>query len=137
VVSSNTSTGSVGSGWSATRYLNVQADASSTVNPVKAAPGPPIPVFPDDQTVVKAGQPVNLSWATSGTQSAVSVLVPGARDWDHLAWQSAQSVSYTPQTSGTYIWVVYTSGPGDCSGGPMSNGSCVSGAGEQRYLIVH
>ncbi|MFG2843612.1 serine/threonine-protein kinase [Kitasatospora sp. NPDC048296] len=136
VVSSNTSTGSVGSGWSATRYLNVQADASSTVNPVKAAPGPPIPVFPDDQAVVKAGQPVNLSWATSGTQSAVSVLVPGARDWDHLAWQSAQSVSYTPQTPGTYLWVVYTSGPGDCSGGPMSNGSCVSGAGEQRYLIV-
>ncbi|MET8630654.1 hypothetical protein ABZW30_44360 [Kitasatospora sp. NPDC004669] len=84
----------------------------------------------------KAGQPVLLTRAASGTTSAVSVLPPGARDWDHLAWQSAQSVSCTPQTPGTYIWVVHTSGPGDCSGGPSGNGSCVSGAGGQRYLIV-
>ncbi|MFJ9844674.1 serine/threonine-protein kinase [Kitasatospora sp. NPDC101155] len=136
VISSNTSTGSIGSGMSATRYLNVQAPENHSVNPVKAAPGPPIPVFPDDQAVVKAGQPVLLTWAASGTTSAVSVLPPGSRDWDYLAWQSAQSVSYTPQTPGTYVWVVFTSGPGDCSGGPSSNGSCVSGAGEQRFLVV-
>ncbi|MBV2153363.1 serine/threonine-protein kinase [Kitasatospora sp. SUK 42] len=135
VVSSNTSTGGVASGWSTVRYLNVQPDGV-TANPVKPAPSAPLLVAPADQAVVRAGQPVTLSWASSGTNSTVSVLPPGSRDWDLLPWQSGLSTTYTPTAPGTYIWVVYTSGPGNCTGGPVAGSDCVSGASEQRYLIV-
>ncbi|MFJ7246272.1 serine/threonine protein kinase [Kitasatospora sp. NPDC098652] len=136
VVGANASNGSIGSGWSATRYLNVQPDRSQATNPVKAAPSAPIPVFPKDQQVVPVGKPVEFSWASAGTTSTVNILTPGATAWDHLPWQTALSTTYTPKLPGVYIWTVYTSGPGDCAGGPFTGGGCVSGGSEQRYLVV-
>ncbi|MFJ9776282.1 serine/threonine protein kinase [Kitasatospora sp. NPDC101157] len=136
VVGANTSNGGIGSGWSATRYLNVQADDKQGVNPVKSAPSAPVPVSPKDQQVVRAGQPVSFSWASAGTNSSVNVLAPGATTWDYLPWQAGLDLTYTPKTPGVYIWTVFTSGPGDCSGGPQITGACVSGGSEQRYLIV-
>ncbi|MEV7601863.1 serine/threonine-protein kinase [Kitasatospora sp. NPDC089797] len=136
VVVANTSTGSIGSGWSTSRYLNVQTEQNQGTNPVKAAPSAPLPVLPADQQVVRAGQPVDFSWATAGTSSTVNILAPGTDDWDHRSWQSGQSLTYTPKTPGVYLWTVFTTGPGDCTGGPISTGTCESGGSEQRYLIV-
>ncbi|MFJ4191088.1 serine/threonine protein kinase [Kitasatospora sp. NPDC089509] len=136
VVAANTSNGSIGSGWSISRYLNVQTDQNRGTNPVKAAPSAPLLVLPADQQVVKAGQPVDFSWATAGSNSTVNILAPGANDWDHRPWQSGLSLTYTPKTPGVYIWTVFTTGPGDCTGGPISTGACESGGSEQRYLIV-
>ncbi|MGW2372285.1 serine/threonine protein kinase [Kitasatospora sp. NPDC001683] len=136
VVGANTANGSIGSGWSATRYLNVQPAAKQYTNPVKSAPSAPIPVFPKDQQVVKAGQPVSFSWASAGTDSSVNVLAPGATSWEYLPWQTGLDLTYTPKLPGVYIWTVFTSGPGDCTGGPQITGNCVSGESEQRYLIV-
>ncbi|MFF4817731.1 serine/threonine protein kinase [Kitasatospora sp. NPDC001309] len=136
VVGANASSGSIGSGWSATRYLNVQTDQDQAANPVKSAPSAPIPVFPKDQQVVPVGKPVEFSWASAGTTSTVNILTPGATDWDHRPWQTALSITYTPKLPGVYIWTVFTSGPGDCTGGPATGGGCVSGGSEQRYLVV-
>ncbi|MER7672644.1 serine/threonine-protein kinase [Kitasatospora sp. NPDC096128] len=137
VVGANAAGGSIGSGWSATRYLNVQTEQDqATTNPVKSAPSAPIPVFPKDQQVVPVGKPVEFDWATAGTTSTVNILTPGATDWDRLPWQTALSTTYTPKLPGVYIWTVFTSGPGDCRGGPVAGGGCVSGGSEQRYLVV-
>ncbi|MBD0693119.1 hypothetical protein BG452_40350 [Streptomyces sp. CBMA123] len=136
VVGANTSADSIGSGWSALRYLNVRTAQNQSPNPVQSAPSAPLPVFPKDQQVVRAGQPVELSWATSGTSSEVSVLAPGDKDWESLPWQTGRSLTYTPKTPGIYIWMVSSSGPGNCTGGPTTNGVCVSAGSEQRYLIV-
>ncbi|MGA5816732.1 serine/threonine-protein kinase [Kitasatospora sp. NPDC094028] len=134
VVSANTATGgAVSSGWSAVRYLNVAAPGvSEYTNPVRGAPDAPLPVAPDDRKEVRAGQPVELSWATAGASSSVSILAPGGRDWERLAWQHERSYTFTPPGPGVYLWVVYAQGTGaDCS-----KGGCVSASSEQRYLVV-
>ncbi|MFE6056605.1 protein kinase [Kitasatospora sp. NPDC056446] len=125
----------VSSGWSAVRYLYVRADGDTVPNPAQAAPAPPEPTAPADQAVVAVGQPVDLSWSTTGTSSSVSVLRPGKLGWETLSWQPGEHVSYTPRMAGTYVWLVYSSGPGYCTGAPLE-GACESGASQQRYLVV-
>ncbi|MFJ2580103.1 serine/threonine-protein kinase [Kitasatospora aureofaciens] len=131
VDSSNTSTHGIASGWSNVRYLYVKPKYDTSAISLKGMPTAPRLVFPDDQAVVRAGQPVLLSWAASGTSSQVDVLLPNGK-WQQLPWQSGSSYTYTPPTPGTYIWSTFTSDSGSCGG----TSSCVSGSSEQRYLIV-
>ncbi|MEU6972849.1 hypothetical protein AB0A71_35075 [Kitasatospora aureofaciens] len=122
VVGANTSNGNIGSGWSATRYLNVQPDDRQGTNPVRSAPPAPVPVFPKDQQVVRAGQPVSFDWASAGTNSTVNVLAPGATSWEYLPWQAGLDLTYTPKAPGSTSGSSTPRGRGTARAGRRSPG---------------
>lgn len=130
VSSGNAGTGQVGSGWSEDRYLFVRSKGSSTPNPVRDTPDPPRQLAPQDQAVVKAGRPVDLSWSASGNSSRVAVLQPD-NTWKSMPWHSSSTYTYTPPSPGVYAWIVSTAKPGDCA-----DDICVSPGSAMRYLIV-
>ncbi|MFF3069334.1 protein kinase [Kitasatospora sp. NPDC057904] len=118
------------SGMSGVRYLYVKPPGGSSVNQLAHVPSAPILVFPASRAVVRAGQPVQLSWAASGTSSQVDLLLPNGT-WQNLPWQAATSYTWVPTSPGTYLWSVFTSNGSNC--GALV---CVSGSSEQRYLTV-
>jgi serine/threonine protein kinase len=118
------------SAWSQQRYLFVKAKGSTADNPVADAPDIPGPILPDDQATTPTGQPVELTWTTSGTNSQVNIEGPDGK-WTNEPWQPGSSFNFTPPKPGIYVWSVFTSAPGHCP-----NGTCESGASEERFLVA-
>ncbi|MFJ9691717.1 serine/threonine-protein kinase [Kitasatospora sp. NPDC101183] len=131
VLSADGATGTVSSGWSEVRYLDVRPPGTPGSVKGLGIPAAPVLVAPSDQAGAKAGQPIQLSWASPEKHADVSILAPGAKDWQRMPWQDGTTFLYTPPTPGTYLWVVDVLGQTACKAV-----QCVGPSSEQRYLIV-
>ncbi|MGW1998086.1 protein kinase domain-containing protein [Embleya sp. NPDC001921] len=130
--SASAATGATGGPWSSQRYLFVQsAEDDSTPNPVRDTPDAPNLVSPPDQTIVKAGQPVELTRTGSALATQWTIEYPDGQ-WRNTPWEATTSFTFTPPSPGTYRWGAFVASRADCG----AHTDCLSPASEQRYLIV-
>lgn len=118
-----------GSAGSEERILLVRPKDGAAGSYSQGAPPPPSPISPSDQTEVKAGRPVTLTWKAAGKYSQVAVWWPDEK-WRYMDWRSTASYAFTPSSPGVYVWQVFTANKSDCEI------DCSSGGSVQRYLMV-
>ncbi|GAA1949780.1 serine/threonine-protein kinase [Catenulispora subtropica] len=121
----------LGGPWSETRLIKVVSPGESAVDQFSNSPHPPTLVSPGDRIEVAAGQPVTLTWTTTGRLSKVLLRYPDGTD--HSSdWQDGQTYTFTPTTPGQYAWGVW--GSNDSTAPGLGHGT--SGGSEQRTITV-
>ncbi|MFE0188023.1 serine/threonine-protein kinase [Streptomyces sp. NPDC058989] len=111
------------------RTLLVRPKSGASDRPPRGVPPPPSPIAPSDQTKVRTGHEITLTWRAAGKYSLVAMWGPGGK-WRYLEWQKTASYTFRPPSPGVYIWQVFTANE------PDGERDYASGGSAQRYLVV-